>query len=310
MTWLITGGAGYIGAHIVREFLNDGQEVVVYDSLLSGLRSRIPNGCHLVQGDIRDIDNLKSVFQKNSVKGIIHLAALKSVHESIRNPDLYREINEVATKNVIKLAETFGIEKFIFSSTAAVYGNPKLGIVGEEVPARPVSPYGATKLAAEKFLAQEITSNRISGTSLRYFNVVGAADKSLIDISQNNLVPILVAKIRQNEQPEIFGTDYPTPDGTCIRDYVDVKDVARAHLKASKVVNFLPSKINIGTGAGHSVREVIKTLAAVTNLNLDPIELPRREGDATELVAKVDLARDLMQFNSKVTLTDSISSII
>jgi len=309
MTWLITGGAGYIGSHVVHEFLSDGQDVVVYDSLINGSISRVPKNVVFIQGDIRDTAMLRKTLQEKSITGIIHLAALKSVSESVIFPKLYKEVNEKATKSIIEIAESLGIINFIFSSTAAVYGNPQDGFVTELADTSPISPYGASKLAAEEYLSQKITTGKLEGTSLRFFNVIGAANSMLADSSGSNLLPILVDKISRGITPEIFGTDYPTPDGTCIRDYVDVKDIARAHLIAAKRAHLLPSKINVGTGTGRSVREVINLVAIAMKVKVEPLELPRREGDAPMLVANVDLARNALQFEADISFEESISSL-
>ena len=281
--WLITGGAGYIGAHVANEFLANGKDVVIYDSLYRGLESRIEylrkkynKEIPLVVADIRDMDKFEGALSTFRPYGIIHTAALKAVGESIEKPDEYFEVNFHATTKMLGVITKHQIKHFIFSSTAAVYGAPDhLNPIKENAPKNPISPYGASKLAAEgevdKFLA--IPENH--GTSLRFFNVVGTAAPELLDNSGENLVPIVINKLKAGEPPIIYGTDYPTPDGTCIRDYVDVRDIARSHFAAADWSESLPLAINVGTGLGTSVREVINlvfTAAGISEVNSIEVE--------------------------------------
>ena len=316
--WLITGGAGYIGAHVADEFLANGKEVIIYDSLYRGIESRIEylrkkqkRDIPLIVGDIRDINKFEEVISTYKPDGIIHTAALKAVGESIEKPDEYFEVNFHATTKILEVLKKYRINNFIFSSTAAVYGAPEHSIpIKEDAPKNPISPYGKSKLAAEceveKFLA--IPGNH--GTSLRFFNVVGTAAAELLDNSVENLVPIVISKLTMGEPPVIFGTDYPTPDGTCIRDYVDVRDIARAHLAAADFEGALPHAMNVGTGRGASVREIINQICAATGqTNVVTSSLSRREGDSFFLCADVSLIRSLAGVNAGYSLEASIQSL-
>ena len=316
--WLLVGGAGYIGAHVADAFLASGKDVVIYDSLYQGLESRIDylrkkynKEIPLIVADIRDTTKFDEVLTTYKPYGIVHTAALKAVGESMEKPDEYFEVNHHATTKMLELVSKHGIKNFIFSSTAAVYGAPEhSNPIKEDDPKNPISPYGASKLAAEgevnKFLA--IPGNH--GTSLRFFNVVGTAAPELLDNSVENLVPIVINKLMAGEPPVIYGTDYPTPDGTCIRDYVDVRDIARAHLAAADSKATLPLAMNVGTGRGGSVREVIKLVcAAARKFNVVADEKERRAGDPAFLCADVSLIESAIGFSSKYSLEVSAGSL-
>ena len=317
-TWLITGGAGYIGSHIADAFLDDGKDVIIYDSLYRGLESRIEylrnkhkTEIPLIIADIRDIKAFNTALRNYKPDGVIHTAALKSVTESIKIPDEYFEVNFQATRKLLETISSHGIHKVIYSSTAAVYGAPDHGKhVEENEPKNPISPYGASKLAAEDLIVDFLEKKGNTGTSLRFFNVIGAASRELLDNSTDNLVPIVIDKIRNNRAPEIFGTNYPTPDGTCVRDYVDVRDIAAAHLVAANATKPIPAIINVGTGRGASVREIVKlVLDAINKSDAQVIEAPRRAGDPAFLCANVDLAATELGFKSKYSLEESIRSL-
>jgi len=317
-TWLITGGAGYIGAHIADEFIKAGKSVVLYDSLYQGLQSRVDYlrtkhnlDIPFIKADIRDYNEIEGVIQKYKVDGIVHTAALKAVGESIEKPDEYFEVNLTATNELIEIAKRNHITKFIFSSTAAVYGSPgTMEPCREDGPKAPISPYGESKYQAEAKVTSFINTPGNHGTSLRFFNVVGTAAQELLDNSVENLVPIVLGKLNKGEAPEIFGTDYPTHDGTCIRDYVDVRDIARAHLAAADATNQLPPALNIGTGRGASVREVIDlVLKALSESDTQVIASPRRAGDPAFLCADVTLAKSAMGFESRYSLEEGIRSL-
>jgi UDP-glucose 4-epimerase len=317
-TWLITGGAGYIGSHIADLFLDNNKEVVIYDSLYQGLESRIEylrkkhgKEIPLIVADIRDSTKFEEVLATYKPHGVIHTAALKAVGESMEKPDEYFEVNHAASATMLELLIKHEIHNFIFSSTAAVYGSPDhSNPIKEDDPKNPISPYGASKLAAEdevnKYLA--VPGNR--GTSLRFFNVVGTAAPELMDNSVENLVPIVINKIKAGQPPIIYGTDYPTPDGTCIRDYVDVRDVANAHLLSANAEKELPLVMNVGTGKGASVREVIERVgASFGQENLQVIESERRAGDSGFLCAEVTLINRTLGFGANRELVDSAGSL-
>ena len=317
-TWLLTGGAGYIGSHVADAFLASGKDVVIYDSLYQGLESRIEylrkkynKEIPLIVADIRDTAKFDEVLTTYKPYGIVHTAALKAVGESMEKPDEYFEVNFHATTKMLELISKHGIKNFIFSSTAAVYGAPDhSNPIKEDDPKNPISPYGASKLAAEgevnKFLA--IQGNH--GTSLRFFNVVGTAAPELLDNSVENLVPIVINKLKAGQPPVIYGTDYPTPDGTCIRDYVDVRDIAGAHLAAADSTAVLPLAMNVGTGRGGSVREVIKLVCEAAGRNdVVASEQERRAGDPAFLCADVSLIKSAIGFSSKYSLEASTESL-
>jgi UDP-glucose 4-epimerase len=317
-TWLLTGGAGYIGTHIADEFIRAGKSVVIYDSLYQGLESRIIylRAQHKVElpfikADIRDYNELESVIRTHKIDGIVHTAALKAVGESMEKSDEYFQVNLEATTELIAIAKRNNVKKFIFSSTAAVYGSPdSMDPCKEDGLKAPISPYGDSKYQAESAVTAFINTPGNHGTSLRFFNVVGAAAPELLDNSVENLVPIVLGKLNKGEAPTIFGTDYPTPDGTCIRDYVDVRDIARAHLAAADATTKLPETMNIGTGRGASVREIIKlVLDATKKSDTKVIEVERRAGDPAFLCADVTLAKSAMGFESKYSLEESVRSL-
>jgi UDP-glucose 4-epimerase len=317
-TWLLTGGAGYIGTHIADEFIRAGKSVVIYDSLYQGLESRIVylRAKHnapipFIKADIRDYNELENVTRTHNIDGIVHTAALKAVGESMEKSDEYFQVNLEATTELIAIAKRNNVKKFIFSSTAAVYGSPdSMDPCKEDGPKAPISPYGESKYQAESAVTSLINTPGNHGTSLRFFNVVGAAAPELLDNSVENLVPIVLGKLNKGEAPTIFGTDYPTPDGTCIRDYVDVRDIARAHLAAANATTKLPDTMNIGTGRGASVREIIKHVLEATNkLDTQVIETDRRAGDPAFLCADVSLAKSAMGFESKYSLEESVRSL-
>jgi UDP-glucose 4-epimerase len=317
-TWLLTGGAGYIGTHIADEFIRNGKSVVIVDSLYQGLESRIvflraKHGVEIpfIKCDIRDYNEIESVIREYKIDGIVHTAALKAVGESMEKSDEYFQVNLDATKELIEIAKRNGVKKFIFSSTAAVYGSPdSMEPRKEDGPKAPISPYGDSKYQAESSVTAFINEPGNHGTSLRFFNVVGTAAPELLDNSVENLVPIVLGKLDKGEAPVIFGTDYPTTDGTCVRDYVDVRDIARAHLAAANATTKLPPAMNIGTGRGASVREIIKLVLDATNKSdTAVIENPRRAGDPAFLCADVTLAKSAMGFQSQYSLEASIRSL-
>ena len=317
-TWLLTGGAGYIGTHIADEFISNGKSVVIVDSLYQGLESRITflrakHGVEIpfIKADIRDYNEIESVIRTHKIDGIVHTAALKAVGESMEKSDEYFQVNLDATNELIEIAKRNGVKKFIFSSTAAVYGSPdSMEPCTESGPKAPISPYGDSKYQAESKVTAFINEPGNHGTSLRFFNVVGTAAQELLDNSVENLVPIVLGKLNKGESPVIFGTDYPTPDGTCVRDYVDVRDIARAHLAAANATTKLPPAMNIGTGRGASVREIINLVLEATNKSdTAVIENPRRAGDPAFLCADVTLAKSAMGFESQYSLEASIRSL-
>jgi UDP-glucose 4-epimerase len=310
--WLFIGGAGYIGAHIADEFLGSGKDVVIYDSLYKGLESRVEylrqkhaKEIPLIVEDIRNLEVFNEVFDKYDIYGIVHCAALKAVAESMEKPDEYMEVNHLGTKQILEVASKYGVKNFIFSSTAAVYGSPEhFNSIKESDDKNPISPYGLSKLLAEAEVEKFLAEAGNHGTSLRFFNVVGKSAEELADNSVDNLVPIVVNKFNAGEAPVVFGTDYPTPDGSCIRDYVDVRDIARAHLMCADSNERLPLAMNVGTGSGYSVYEVIDSVHKSMGLStmLEVIESGRRDGDPAYLCADVSLIEEVLGFKAEYSL--------
>ena len=317
--WLLTGGAGYIGSHIADEFLSAGKSIVLYDSLYKGLTSRIDylNRKHktqipFVHADICDYATFEKTVTDYKITGIVHTAALKSVEESMSKRDQYLEVNYTATTKILEIAKRNKIDNFIFSSTAAVYGNPATYAACEEsIPKNPINPYGESKLLAEKVVSDFVRETGAIATSLRFFNVVGAQDIHLQDNSVTNLVPIIKEKLLSNSTITIFGSGYPTPDGTCVRDYVDVRDIAAAHLVAANSTMLLPDAINIGTGKGISVREVIDLALSISGKQNSKVEASEgRPGDPAILFADVKLANKVLDFKTSHSLESSLRSVL
>ena len=316
--WLITGGAGYIGTHIADLFIEAGKDVVLLDSLYQGLESRVDylrakHGIEipLVTIDIRDYPAIDALLAAQNFTGIVHTAALKAVGESMEKPDEYLEVNYTATVELLEAAKRHGVTRFIFSSTAAVYGSPdSMEPCREDGPTAPISPYGSSKLLAEGKVTGFISIPGNHGSSLRFFNVVGSANSALLDNSVENLVPIVINRIKSGQAPVIYGHDYPTADGTCVRDYVDVRDIAAAHLAAADATTALPPAINIGTGNGASVREIVKfVIDAMGRADVAPVDADRRAGDPAFLCADVSLAKSAMGFTSRYSLKASVESL-
>ena len=316
--WLITGGAGYVGAHVADEFIANGKDVVIYDSLYRGLESRIEylrkkhnKEIPLIVADIRDIEKFEEALSIFRPYGIIHTAALKAVGESMEKPDEYFMINFHATAKMLEAITKHQIKNFIYSSSAAVYGAPDhSNPINEDAPKNPISPYGASKVAAEREVDNYLSIPGNYGTSLRYFNVVGTAATELLDNSTENLVPIVINKLRVGQLPVIYGVDYPTRDGTCVRDYVDVRDIARAHLAAADFEGTLPTAMNVGTGRGSSVREVIKLICEKAGLSdVVAIQEGRRSRDSASLCADVSSIERAIGFRSRFSLEMSMESL-
>jgi UDP-glucose 4-epimerase len=289
MRILITGGAGYIGSHAVRLFLERGHDVWVYDSLALGHRASVPAE-RLIVGDLDETHRIDQVLVEKRVDAVVHFAAWAAVGESVQNPAKYYRNNLVNTLNLLECLRHAGIARFVFSSTCATFGAPEKMPITEQTPQLPINPYGRTKLAIEHALADYAHAYRWGFAALRYFNASGAhADGSIGEDHdpETHLIPlVLFAALGRRPHIEVFGTDYPTPDGTCIRDYIHVDDLAEAHLLAlEKLEAGLGMHYNLGIGRGYSVREVIRTVEEVTGKKVPVKEGPRRPGDPPELVA-------------------------
>lgn len=312
MTWLITGGCGYIGAHVVQEFLKEEIPVVVFDNLSTGKREFIPDNVPLFWGNLQNQSDVQKVFKKHHIAGVIHLAGYKAAGESIDFPlHAYRE-NVVGMLNLLEVMTDFGVNKIVFSSSASVYGTPTVETVNEQTPTRPESPYGETKLIGEQLLSN--LGRYMKHTSLRYFNVIGSGDNRIYDASAHNLLPLVFRALQGGQSPQIFGANYPTPDGTCIRDYVHVSDVAKAHVSAAKLledvhrVHDLRPVYNLGSGVGVSVKQIITTIAEVTGLPCTPVIMPERKGDPARIIANSKLASKHLDWKMRHTLKETVQS--
>ncbi|MDN3021493.1 UDP-glucose 4-epimerase GalE [Streptomyces sp. S.PB5] len=297
MTWLITGGAGFIGAHVVRAMLAAGERVAVYDDLSTGDPGRVPEGVPFVKGSVLDGDLVRATLSDLSVSGVVHLAAKKQVGESVEQPLYYYRENVQGLQTLLEAAADTGVRHFLFSSSAAVYGMPDVDLVTEDTPCAPVNPYGETKLAGEWLVRATGRAHGMTTACLRYFNVAGAADEELADTGVFNLVPMVFEKLTQGVAPVIFGDDYDTADGTCVRDFIHVEDIASAHLAAARALTEREPgsdlTVNIGRGQGVSVREMIALIGEVTGYAdaAAPVSVPRRAGDPARVVASADRIR-------------------
>ncbi|MFD5267777.1 UDP-glucose 4-epimerase GalE [Streptomyces sp. NPDC058335] len=311
MTWLITGGAGYIGAHVVRAMTEAGERAVVYDDLSTGVAERVPAGVPLVVGSTLDGPLVSRALAEHAVTGVVHLAAKKQVGESVHLPLHYYRENVEGLRVLLEAVTDAGVPSFVFSSSAAVYGMPDVDLVTEDTPCVPISPYGETKLAGEWLVRATGRATGLSTASLRYFNVAGAASPELADTGVFNLVPMVFERLTQDAAPRIFGDDYPTPDGTCVRDYIHVVDLAEAHVAAAHALQASSGQgltLNIGRGEGVSVREMIDRVNAVTGYDRPPTVTPRRPGDPARVVASADRIAVELGWKAKLDVQDMIAS--
>ncbi len=300
--WMVTGGAGYIGSHIVRALSAAGMTPVVLDDLSSGIEEFIPEGVAFVRTSILDTDAVADALREHSIDGVIHCAGFKYAGESVSRPlHTYRQ-NVTGTESLLDAMARAGVGRLVFSSSAGVYGTPPVERVTEGTATAPESPYGESKLIGEWLIRDQVRATSASdvplaATSLRYFNVVGSGDDGVYDASPHNLFPKVIAALAAGEAPRINGTDYATPDGTCVRDYVHVSDIAAAHVVAARKLaagEKLEPVYNLGSGEGASVFELVGALQTAAGSTAEPVIGPRREGDPARIVADGTLAaRDL-----------------
>jgi UDP-glucose 4-epimerase len=288
---LVTGGAGYIGSICVEELINRGFEVSVFDNLTEGHAKAVDPRADLFQGDLADRSVLRHAFGEAKPDAVMHFAANALVGESMENPSKYFRNNVSSGINLLDMAVEFGVKKFVFSSTCATFGVPERMPIDESLPQRPINPYGESKLMFETILRWYREIHKLSFVALRYFNAAGASEKFGEDHRiETHLIPnILKVALGQRESVDIFGTDYPTPDGTCIRDYIHILDLAEAHILA--VQSEKSDFYNLGTGGGTSVREVIETCKKITGRDIKAVEKPRRAGDPPRLIAASEKIR-------------------
>jgi UDP-glucose 4-epimerase len=311
-TVLVVGGAGYIGSVTVRRLLEKGYKVIVYDSLVKGFSESIPGHVKFVEGDLGDTEKLSEVLRVSSIDAVIHFAGFMVVNESINNPELYFENNVSKGLKFLSTLKKHAINKLVFSSSCAIYGVPDKVPITESTPHSPISPYGQTKLMFENILKTYDLAFGLKSVCLRYFNAAGAAyNIGEAHDPETHLVPlVLQVALGQRENISIFGTDYPTDDGTCIRDYVHVLDLADAHIAA---IEYLfrgnPSNcFNIGTGKGSSVKEIIDVCREVTGHPIRALETVRRAGDPAKLVADVSKAKAILAWESKLGVKEIVQS--
>ena len=311
MSFLVTGGAGYIGSHIVRSFQLAGLDVVVVDDLSSGHRAFVPDDVPFVETTILDRSLLTETMRDHAVTGVVHLAGFKYAGVSVQRPLHTYDQNVTGTASVLAAMRKADVHSIVFSSSAAVYGTPSVDVVTEDTDVHPESPYGESKLVGEWLVTAAARAHGFRQTSLRYFNVVGSAVPTLYDASPYNLFPVVIEALRSGDTPVINGDDYPTRDGTCVRDYIHVADVADAHVVAATKLDagetLLPV-YNLGSGDGVSVREVMTAFAEVTGRPFTPEVNPRRPGDPAAIVANGDLAARDLNWQMRHTIRDMVES--
>jgi UDP-glucose 4-epimerase len=313
MSVLVTGGAGYIGSHVARILSQAGTPVVVVDNLSTGLDSRVLGlpAANLELSDAGSVAALEQLITEHNITAVVHLAALKQVGESVEKPEEYFLKNLGGQANLLTAMKNTGVNKFVFSSSAASYGVPDVDLVSEEQTPQPINPYGQTKLIGEWMAQNAQTAWELSHVSLRYFNVAGAGWPDLADTQKLNVIPIVFAALEAGTKPKVFGSDYPTPDGSCIRDYVHVMDLAKAHVAALDYLNqgnreF--SVFNVGTGSGSSVLEVMEQIRKTTGIDFEYELAPRRAGDPPRLIADVSRINKVMNWKSENSLVEIVES--
>ena len=309
-TWLLVGGAGYIGSHVLRAMLDAGLPVVVLDDLSTGRATRVPPHVPLVTGSVLDSSVLRNTIREHSITGVVHLAGKKSVPVSMEQPLHYYRENVVGALTLLETMVAEGVSQLVFSSSAAVYGTSDADVVSETTRTEPDSPYGRTKLVDEWMIRDTAAAFGLSCINLRYFNVVGCADPSLAEIGGTNLFPLVFDALARGERPIVFGDDYPTRDGSCVRDYIHVQDLAAAHVAAVRraTSGTVDETFNIGCGVGHTVFEVLEAIGNVTGLDTTPKVLPRRAGDPASMIAATELAGRVLEWKAERGLAEMVES--
>ena len=311
MTWLVTGGAGYIGAHVVRALLDSELEAVVIDDLSSGQREFVPDGVPFVRGSILDGGLMVRTLDEHGVTGVIHVAGFKYAGVSVQRPLHTYAQNVTGTAVVLGAMQDRGVDRIVFSSSAAVYGMPDVELVTEDTPKSPQSPYGESKLIGEWLLRDQEIAVGLRHTSLRYFNVVGSGDPAVFDTSPHNLFPLVFDALVEGRTPQINGDDYPTPDGTNVRDYIHVADLAISHVAAARRLDAgesLAPAYNLGSGEGVSVAQIMAAIARITGIDFTPTIAPRRAGDPPRIVASGESAARDLDWRMRHTLDEMVES--
>ncbi|WPZ20156.1 UDP-glucose 4-epimerase GalE [Geobacillus subterraneus] len=311
---LVVGGAGYIGSHVVKELVEK-EQVIVLDNLSTGHRNLVDDRAVFVQGDLGSKADLKSIFETYPIQAVMHFAANSLVGESVKNPMKYYQNNVAATLTLLETMLDYGVKHFIFSSTAATYGIPNVELITEDCPTNPINPYGRSKLMVEQMLADLAAAYGLNYVVLRYFNAAGAHESGEIGEDHNpetHLIPLILQHLLgQRENISVFGTDYDTPDGTCIRDYIHVTDLAKAHILALEALLTGKKKTavyNLGNGLGYSVKEVIETCEQVTGRKAVIAYTDRRPGDPARLVASSQKIEEELGWKAEYSLAQIIES--
>jgi len=311
MTWLVTGGAGYIGAHVVRALTAAGMTSVVLDDLSSGHAAFVPEGVPFVRASILDATAVDAAITDHAVTGVIHVAGFKYAGVSVQRPLHTYEQNVTGMITLLESMQRNGVDQCVFSSSAAVYGAVDVDLVTEDTPKSPTSPYGESKLIGEWLLRDQAVAAGLRHTSLRYFNVVGSGDAAVRDTSPHNLFPLVFEALVEGRVPRIYGTDYATPDGTCVRDYIHVADLALAHVDAARRLeagDSIEPAYNLGSGDGVSVRQIMDAVAEVTGIAFVPELHARRPGDPPRIVASGELAARDLGWAMRHTLAEMVAS--
>lgn len=311
---LVTGGAGYIGSHCVLALLNQGYEVVVFDNFSTGHKEIVEkfSDVKIFQGDLQNIDDLEKVFKSYKIDAVVHFAAFSQVGESVQNPQKYYYNNVFGTLNLLNAMTNNGVNKIVFSSTAAVYGEPDYTPIDENHPTKPINPYGKTKLMIENIMDDYDKAYGLKSVRLRYFNACGADSKQRCGEWHNpetHLIPnVLKSSFDSQKVFNIFGDDYETKDGTCVRDYIDVEDLAQAHVLALKYLfnGGETNYFNLGTNCGNTVKEVFNACSKIVGKEINVKVCPRREGDPAVLIADNLKAKNILGWNPKKSLNESI----
>lgn len=310
MKILVIGGAGYVGSHTVKQLIRNGHDVWVYDNLSKGHRGAVPAAC-LIEGELADRSKLERVFKQHQIEAVMHFAAFALVGESVENPAIYYQNNVAATLELLEAMRAAAVWRIVFSSTTATYGQPEKIPISESTLQLPINPYGFTKMVIERALTDYARAYGFGCAALRYFNAAGASEDGTIGEDhdpESHLIPIILqVALGQRDAIGIFGDDYPTPDGTCIRDYIHVNDLADAHLRALALLEPGSNlQMNLGTGRGYSVKSVVEACRKVTGHSIAVRMEARRPGDPAELVADSSLAQRVLHWQPQYTDIESI----